>query len=152
MRIFKNKFLVKLIATLCLFLTLLNFIGTSKVYAATGDEIWGGVLIKPIVNLLTGIGDAIMEILHKSVQEQGAAIIKIDGNTSFWEGLVTVFAIIVGILAAVAFIAVLGGIAAGVGALIAHLGRYYSSRDSYYRNIRNIGGFRSCWDFSRQGL
>ena len=78
MEIFKNKFLVKLIATICLFLTLFNFAGTTSVQAAKeDDEVWGGVLVNPIVKLLTALGDAIMEILHRSVQEQSLVEMRI---------------------------------------------------------------------------
>lgn len=63
MIIFKNKFLVKLIASLCIFLTLLNFAPSAKVYA-TG-EIWGGVLISPIIELVVAIGDRNNEFITK---------------------------------------------------------------------------------------
>lgn len=126
MKIFRNKFLVKLIATLCLFLTLLNFAGASKVYAE--DQVWGGVLIKPVVNLMTAIGDSIMEILHKSIQAQGAAIIKINGSETWWDVLSTILAAVAGILLAVAFIAAIvatgGVIGAAIGALTAGVGTF----------------------------
>lgn len=99
MEIFKNKFLIKLIACLCLFLTLFNFSGISRVYADGDDEVYGGVLIRPIVSLLTGIGDAIVEILHKSVQSQDAAIIKVDGNTEKVSTLVKILGAVVAIAA-----------------------------------------------------
>ena len=101
MGILKNKLLIKLIASICLFLTLLNFTGVSKVYA-----VWGGVLIKPITNLFTGIGDSIMDILHSTVQSQDVSLIKVSGDTNwqaFWK---TVGVVVCGILAAVAFVVV----------------------------------------------
>ncbi len=122
MKIFKNKFLVKLIAALCLLFTLINCSGTSKVYADDDDEVWGGILLTPIVNLMTAIGDGIMELLHQSVQSQDAAIIKLDGSTDgqkFWGNLV---AIIVGIIVAVAIIAVVTVVTAGIGTALAALG------------------------------
>lgn len=107
MEIFKNKFLVKLIATICLFLTLFNFAGTTSVQAAKeDDEVWGGVLVNPIVKLLTALGDAIMELLHRSVQEQKAAIIKLSGNANWLEKVgAVVLSVVIGIVVAVVFVA-----------------------------------------------
>ena len=106
MEIFNNKFLVKLIATICLFLTLLNFLGANKVYAkGEEEEVWGSVLLKPIIGLLTGIGDSVMEILHSSIQEQRQAIIKLDGSDKSASAWAVFGAIVIGIVAAVAFIA-----------------------------------------------
>ena len=102
MEIFKNKFLVKLIASICLMLTLLNFGATSKVYAE--DEVWGGVLIKPIINLLTGLGDAIMDILHDAALGQKVTMMKINGDTEWWHFWKTFALVIVSILAAVVFV------------------------------------------------
>lgn len=114
MEIFKNKFLVKLIATICLFLTLMNFGVTNKVYAKD-EDVWGGVLIKPIVNLMTAIGDMIMETLHSSIQEQKQAIIKLNGSSDAKNAWFTFGAIVVGIVCAIAFI----GLVVATGGTIA---------------------------------
>ena len=117
MEIFKNKFLFKLIASICLVLTLFNFAGASKVFAAGDDdelEGWGGILIKPVMTFFTGVGDAIMEILHDSIQSQDVAIIKVNGDSTFWETVKGFFAIVVGALITVG--AIWGMIASG-GAL-----------------------------------
>lgn len=132
MEIFKNKFLVKLIATICLFLTLLSYGSVSnanKFDEATGadtqekeeQQVTGSILIKPIINLLTGIADAIMEILHSSIQEQRQSIIRLDGSSDAKRGWALFGAIVVGILAGVAFIAacvVTGGAIAAAAAAI----------------------------------
>ena len=146
----KNKFLVKLIVAICLFFTLINCMGTNKVHAKNTKEevVWGGVLIKPIVNLMTAIGDSIMEILHDSIQQQRQAIIKIDGSESSKSALARFGAVLVGLLAAVGFIAavVLAGWAVGVigtaidmttagavvtvGTLVRSVSHWYSCRKS----------------------
>ena len=146
MKMLKNKFLIKLIATICLFLTLLNFGGASKVYAedAEDDEVWGGVLIKPIVNLLTGIGDAIIELLHSSIQEQKQAIIKVNGSDDAKSAWALFGAIVIGIIAAVAFIAacvVTGGAIAAAAAAIGVTATFTVSLRTY--NSRS-----SCWYYS----
>lgn len=81
MEIFKNKFLVKLIAALCIFLTLLNLGMPQKVYA---DDIAGSFLITPLTQLLTAISDGIITLLHKAVLEQDIAIIKISPQPDWW--------------------------------------------------------------------
>ena len=115
MEIFKNKFLVKLIASICLFLTLFNFSGTTKVYA----DSWGGPLMRPIASIMTAIGDAIMDILHEALRKQDTAIIKISGLTNwqvFWRAVaVVVVAIVVAIVFIVAAAATQGLSAAVVG-------------------------------------
>lgn len=112
MQILKKKFLFKLIAALCLIITLFNVTGQNRVYAKS--EYWGGVLINPVVNLLTALGDALMEIMTSSIQSQDMALIKIDGSTSwekFWGYLATAALVL---LAVCLVIAVTGGIGAGV--------------------------------------
>lgn len=127
MKIFKNKFLVKLIATICLFLTLLNFCGTNKVYAK--DAGWGGVLISPIVHLMTALGDAIMDILHKALMEQETSVIKIDGN-DFWTNFWGIFWIVVLSIVAATLVVVgasfLAGLAPAVSGVIAGAGWSFS--------------------------
>ena len=116
MEIFNNKFLVKLIASVCLVLALFNVAGTSTVYASGDDDEY--VLLKPIVHLLTAIGDGIVNLMHRVVLEQKDTLITLKGYTgweAFWRGigviLVTVVAIVV--VAAIAYFT------AGAGAVIA---------------------------------
>lgn len=116
MEIFKNKFLVKLIATVCLFLALISFGAPTKVYAADDDDDlgWGGVLITPVVKLLTALGDGIFELLHSSVQSQQLSMIKIDGSVSWNKIALTILAVAIGlVVAAVVIVGIvsIGGIA-----------------------------------------
>ncbi len=113
MKILKNKVLIKLIASLCVCLTLFNFTSTVKVYAED-DQVWGSVLLRPITSLMTAIGDSIMDIVHDTVQGQKTTLIKIQGASAwenFWN---TVAAVVVGIVVAVAFTIAAAAIA-GIG-------------------------------------
>ena len=102
----KKKFCVKLILTICLILTLFNFIGEKNVYAtgSKDDEVWGGVLLRPIMHLLTSIGDGIMDILHRTVLEQDTSIIKISGEKNVIAFLKTIFVALAVALTAVLFV------------------------------------------------
>lgn len=83
MKIFKNKILIKIIVSICIFLTIINFPGCNSVYAAE-EQVWGGILIKPVTRLLTAISDGIISILQKSILEQDPSIIKISGSPEWW--------------------------------------------------------------------
>ena len=102
----KKKFCVKLIVIICLILALFNFIGGKKVYAANSedDKVFGGVLLRPIMHLLTSIGDGTMDILHKTVLEQDTSIIKISGDKTWWAVAKTIMAAVLIVLVAVAFV------------------------------------------------
>ena len=144
MEIFKNKFLVKLIATICFCLTLINFGCASKVYAED-DEIWGSVLLKPIISLLTGVGDSVMEILHSSIQEQKQAIIKLDGSDEAKSAWALFGAIVIGIVAAVAFIAACVLTAGAVAAAAAAVGITLTFTVSLRNDSSWCGYWSYCW-------
>lgn len=85
MKIFKNKILLKFIASLCIVFAIFSFLNITRVYADTDeDEVFGGALLTPITKLLTGLGDGIMDILHSSVLEQDETIIRLDGTADSW--------------------------------------------------------------------
>lgn len=79
MSIFRNKILTKIIAALCICLTLMNFGQPCKVYAD-----WGGVLITPVTKLLTSIADGIIGILHDTIQLQKVSLVRIAGEPEWW--------------------------------------------------------------------
>lgn len=118
MSILKNKILVKLIASICLILTIFNFSGINKVRA----ESWGGVLLEPVTTLLTAIGDAIMDGLHKAIIKQDTTMIKISGDTSwsdFWNRVkLVLIAIAVAVVVVLASV-YLGGLLAAIATKIA---------------------------------
>ena len=118
MRIFKNKFLLKLIASVCLLLTLFNFGMTNKVYA-DGDT---HILVRPIVQLITGIGDAIINIVHRITVEQKQTLVEIkgyDGWEAFWRGLAVVVVTIIAVVVVAVITYFTAGLATFVVAAIA---------------------------------
>lgn len=110
MEIFKNKFLVKLIASICLAFMLFSFTSQTKVYA-TESEVWGGVLIKPIIKLLTALCDGTIEVIQKNIEGKNVSFIKIEGKTSWWSkwgakalGVMAGIVIAAGIIVGICFI------------------------------------------------
>lgn len=120
MKIFKNNFLMKLMATLCLVVMLFVFVAPARVRA--DDVTVGGVLLSPIVKLFTALADGTMELLHSGAQGQGVGIIKIDGSPDWWEVLGTIFAIAIGILVAAVIILATAGAAAAIAGALATVG------------------------------
>lgn len=124
MSILKNKTLTKIIAMICIFLTLINFGLTNKVYAE--NELWGGILITPVTMLLTSIADGIISLLQEALQSQKVSLIEISGSPDWWddhaEDAIIWFArALVAIIAVAAIIATAGaaaGVIAGVKAVI----------------------------------
>ena len=86
MSIFNNKVLVKIISIICIFLILTNVGTPSRVYAEDDEQVWGGILLRPVTKLLTGIGDGIIDIIHSSLLGQTETLIKLDGTASDWWG------------------------------------------------------------------
>lgn len=85
MKNFKNKFLVKLIVSVCIVTFLVCCIPNKQVYAdSSEDKVYGSVLITPITQLLTGLGDGAMDLIHKTVLEQDETIIRLDDNADSW--------------------------------------------------------------------
>lgn len=79
MKFFTNKtFLFKLIACLCLCFALLGFgfstVSQAEVNSDRSEVIIGGKLIEPVVDLLLGIGDAIINIVQQAIMGTEAAI------------------------------------------------------------------------------
>lgn len=80
----KKNFIFKLIVCICLFLTLLNFMGSSRVYAGDGSGS-GGVLINPICKLLASLGDGVMRVLQKAIMGTEATISLDNSDPNWWE-------------------------------------------------------------------
>lgn len=147
MSFFTNKkFLFKLIATICLFLTIFNFGLAPKSNAAETSSI-GGILLDPIVDLTLVIGDGAMEIMQRSIMGTPAGLIF--SNKGSWldaiKAVVTVvLAIVIGLVAVAAaawlfaFIPFIGGIiAAGLtSGVIGLVVQRSSSLCSVFSNFR----------------
>lgn len=101
----KKGFVNKLIIVLLAVLIFGTIIPANASYAANGDNIPGGKLLKPLVDLLMGLGDFIMDLLHNVVYGMNEAIIKIDLDNPWWEGLW----ITVGVIVAMALVVAVGG-------------------------------------------
>lgn len=112
----KKNFMFKLIVCICLFLTLLNFMGSSKVYADDDSGV-GGVLINPICKLLCALGDGVMNILQEAVIGADATI-SVDNSDSEWYESVWVWIVGAVVVAAVIFITVTGSWAVVGAALL----------------------------------
>lgn len=80
----KKNFMYKLIVSICLFLTLINFMGSLKVYAGDGSGS-GGILINPICKLLASLGDGVMRILQKAIMGSEATISLDNSDPDWWE-------------------------------------------------------------------
>ena len=116
--IIRSKFLIKLVASLCIMLTLLNIVPNNRVFAADSDddEVFGSVLITPITKLLTGLGDGIMDLLHSNILGQGETIIKLDGDADTWwnQHGASVIGIILGLIVGVTFAVITFGAGSAV--------------------------------------
>lgn len=135
MSFFTNKkFLFKLIATICLILTIFNFGLAPKSNAADLSAV-GGILLDPIVDLTLVIGDGIMEIIQRSIMGTPAGLI-FSNKGSWLDTLKTVvkvvLAIVIGLLVvaaaawAVGFIPFIGGIlAAGLTSGVVKVGAVF---------------------------
>jgi len=119
MSIFRNKILVKIIASLCIFLAIINFGIPNRVYAD-----WGGILITPITTLLTSIADGIIGLIHKAILQQDTSLIQVGAPPDWWEqwgetALHILIIVVVVIVAAVTIIYSGGTAAAGASAGVA---------------------------------
>lgn len=135
MSFFTNKkFLFKLIATICIFLTLFNFGLAPKSNAADISAV-GGILLDPIVDMALVLGDGIMEIIQRSIMGTPAGLIF--SNKGSWLDTLksvvkVVLAIVIGLVAVAAvawlaaFIPFIGGIiAAGITSGVVKVGAVF---------------------------
>lgn len=105
MSFFTNKkFLFKLIASICIFLTLFNFTMPLKAHAAGQLSKIGGQLLDPFVDLLSALGDGAMEIVQNSIMGTDATVI-FDNTEGGW--FAKLAKAIIAIVVAVAAVAVL---------------------------------------------
>ena len=110
MSFFTNKkFLFKLIATLCLFLTIFNFAIPPKANAteATLSKV-GGTLLDPFIDLLCALGDGTMEIIQQAIMGTDATAIFDNTKESWWVKVGKAILTVIIVVAAVALLASLG--------------------------------------------
>lgn len=102
MKFFTNKSIWTKIVIVLIFIILFQFIVVKPVQAAesgSGSPI-ESILLKPIISLFVGIGDAIMGLLHSAIMGQDAALNPIDLNADWFDLLKNVTKIIIGVLVA----------------------------------------------------
>ena len=112
----KKNFLYKLIISLCIVLSVMSCSGVKKVYAAEDDGAGvGGLLISPICDLLLGLGDAIMNVIQKSVMNTEATLVLDNADRFDWGALflgliVIALAVVLAVVTAGGFVAFLAAI------------------------------------------
>lgn len=88
MKIIRSKFFIKLIASLCIVMSLLSVAPNNRVFAIgktkNDEEVYGSTLLTPITKLLTALGDGIMDIIHSTILEQEETLIRLDANADSW--------------------------------------------------------------------
>ncbi len=85
MKIFANKNIWRKIVIILIAITLISFaVPTVVVQADDEDHPLGGQLMEPVLNLLVGIGDGAISILHKIILGQEQSRFTYDLHTSGW--------------------------------------------------------------------
>ncbi len=110
MKIFANKNIWKKIVIIFLLISTLSFAAPKPVAAGIGGE-----LMEPICDLLVGLGDGAIGIMHKLIIQQDTTLIRVDLNTTAMD----IARIIVTVLAFAAVVLIVGAATAGVGLGIA---------------------------------
>lgn len=122
MKILENKGIIfKLIVSLCVFLALINFLGSIDVYAAEESQSasTGGKLLQPILDLVMSLGDGLIGIVQYAIMGTPATNI-IDISTAVWQIVSGILAIIAGALVIVGAIA-LSAMIPAVGPIVVGL-------------------------------
>ena len=124
MKIFTEKGIVKKLILIFVVVMIFNAVIPSNIsFAAQDNYSWGGVLLKPISDLLLAIGDFIMDIIHNVLFDMNTSLIRIDKDNGWWEKVAITLAVIAAIaLIAVASVALAGAALKVVGAIAAKIG------------------------------
>lgn len=117
MKIFTNKSIWKKIVIALLIVLLFQTVVMQPVHAGDGVE-FAGKLMSPILSLLVGLGDGIMDIIGSSIMGANATLVHVDRNDSWWDTLSTILVAIVAAAAAIALIVLTAGAAAAALAAI----------------------------------
>lgn len=84
MSIFRNKILIKIVASLCVVLTIINMGVSNTVHADNLSE-YGGILIVPVTSLLISVCDGVVGLLHETILYQDITLIQISGEPNWWK-------------------------------------------------------------------
>ena len=128
MKFFENKkILCKLIAALCIFLTIINFGLTPVAQAESLVTKVGGKLLDPVCALLVAIGDGIMEIIQSATMGTSATAIFDNTGEAWWKvaivaiiaiAAIVVATIVTGGTALIPILTKIAAVALKVGAVI----------------------------------
>ena len=98
-----GKFIIALMVIL-----MLGSLQPTRVEADVIDTV--GTLAEPILSLLVGIGDGIVQIVHKCLMGQDLSKYYVGKSTSWWDNLAKVAAVVIAVVAVVAIVASGAGI------------------------------------------
>jgi len=116
MKIFTEKGILNKLILIVLAIIILNaIIPTNVSYAAKDEGSVGGVLLKPISNLMLALGDFVMDLIHNVVYDMPTSIIRVDNTNDLWQAILIVLAVVVAILV---LVAIGGGALAGAASII----------------------------------
>lgn len=112
MKLFTNKKVWSKIIVILIFLLLFQFVSVNYTFATDDDVVLevGGKLLSPILSLLVGLGDAVVDIMHKAIMGVDSAILKADLGSSIWEIIGNAFVWIIAAAVAVGLFVLTGGI------------------------------------------
>lgn len=112
MKLFTNKKVWSKIIVILIFLLLFQFVSVNYTFATNDDVVLevGGKLLSPILSLLVGLGDAVVDILHKAIMGVDEAIMKADLGMTTWEIIGNAFVWIIAAAIAVGLFIITGGI------------------------------------------
>ena len=108
MKFFTNKSIWSKIILVLAFILLFQFILSNQVVLAddgTGSAI-ESILIKPIISLFVGLGDAAMGLMHSTIMGQDASIVPIDLTADWFDLFAQVVRIVLGVVLAVIAVAI----------------------------------------------
>ena len=124
MKIFRSKNIFQKIIIAVVVVAITSVIIPHRVEAGDGvlDAV-GGALLKPILGLLVGLGDVVMNTLQKCILGMDNSLLKITENgTNVWMWIIGAIVIVAIAVVAVASIIATAGAGAGVWAAIAGIG------------------------------
>ena len=117
MKIFAKKGMLRKLLLIIIVIILFNVIIPTNISNAESDV--GGVLLKPITDLMLALGDFIMDIVHNVIYGMNTAIIRIDQDNGWLEFLGIALAVIAAIALVVVGSALLTAAAIKIVAVIA---------------------------------
>ena len=137
MKIFANlNFLKKILVILTLF-TSMAVVVPKPVQASIGGE-----LMSPICDVLVGIGDGVINILHKYTVKQQITMIRVSTQDNILETIFKIAAVILAVVAAIALACTLVG---GIGVALTAISSAIAGTGAASRNYSRRRSSRYYW-------